>query len=117
VAVSEGVGRERLGAAGSTVIVSPLLSVDVVAMRTIFGLPLGMVGSAVRLLADGVEPKESIACRRGMAVLDMGRSVGEARRDEDQERVLRRVYAGNGWCYNMLESYRALQNWTNNTRE
>ena len=69
--VSEGVGREPLGAAGSTVIVSPSLSVAVVAMRTVFGLLLGMVGSAVRLLADGVEPKESIACRRGMAVVDM----------------------------------------------
>ena len=70
VAVSEGVGREPLGVAGSTVIVSPSLCDDVVAMRTVFGLLPGMVGSAVRLLADGVEPKESITCRRGMAVLE-----------------------------------------------
>lgn len=71
--MSEGVGREPLGAAGSTVIESPSLSVDVVDMRTVFDRLPGMVGSAVRLLADGVEPKESIACRRGMAVFGCGK--------------------------------------------
>jgi hypothetical protein len=108
VAVSEGVGREPLAAADSTVIVSPSLSVDVVAIRTVFDLLPGMVGSAVRLLADGVEPKDSIDCRRGMVVFEVGRSVGEAKEDGDSKRVLRRVYAGSLCCWNMLESYRVL---------
>lgn len=69
--MSEGVGREPLAAAGSTVIVSPSLSVGVAAMRTVFDLLPVMAGSAVRLLEDEVEPKESMDCRRGMVVFDV----------------------------------------------
>ena len=70
MAVSEGVGRDFRGGAVSTVMVSPSLSDNAVAIRTVFGLLLGIVGSAVRLLTDGVEPKDSTDCRSGIVVFD-----------------------------------------------
>ena len=79
VAVSDGVGREALAVEVSTVIVSSSFSVDVEAIRTVFGRLPGISGSAVRLVEEEGAPKESMDCRRGIAVFDTGRrrSVGD----------------------------------------
>lgn len=108
MAVSEGVGKDIRGLAVSTVMVSPSLSVNALAIRTVFGLVLGIVGNAVRLLKDGEEPKDRTDCRSGMVMFDTivkERWRSDARCVEGTRASTRQCRSGE-----LLEYPRALQN-------